>query len=134
MINRGQAAARKILHARILLKADRRAGGPGWTDERIAEAFGVAVQTVERIRKRLVEEGLAEALNRRQRASGISRRKLDGRAEAKLIALACSEPPAGRNRWTIRLLADQLGRLEIVESIGRETVRTTLKKIRLSRG
>jgi transposase len=134
MINRGQAAARKILHARILLKADSRAGGPGWKDEQIADAFGVAVRTVELIRKRLVEEGLEEALNRRQRASGISRRKLDGRAEAKLIALACSAPPAGRNRWTVRLLADQLVRLEIVESIGRETVRTTLKKTRLSRG
>ena len=134
MINRGQAAARKILHARILLKADSRAGGPGWKDEQIADAFGVAVRTVELIRKRLVEEGLEEALNRRQRASGISRRKLDGRAEAKLIALACSAPPAGRKRWTIRLLADQLVRLEIVESIGRETVRATLKKTRLSHG
>ena len=83
MINRGQAAARKILHARILLKADSRAGGPGWKDEQIADAFGVAVRTVELIRKRLVEEGLEEALNRRQRASGISRRKLDERASRR---------------------------------------------------
>jgi len=134
MINRGQAAARKLLHARILLKADSGSGGPGWKDEEISEAFGVTVRTVERIRQRLVEHGLEDALNRRRGEEVGCRRKLDGSGEAHLIALACSKAPAGRKRWTIRLLADQLVELRIVESIGRETVRTTLKKMRSNPG
>ena len=91
------------------------------------------MRTVERIRQRLVENGLADALIRRQNKRGY-RRKLDGEGEARLIALACSDPPEGRARWTIRLLADKLVELEIVDSIGREAVRTTLKKTRLSLG
>ena len=133
IINKGKSAARKIQHAQILLKADSGVHGPGWTDQQIADAFCVGVRTVERIRHRLVENGLEDALTRRLDKYG-SRRKLDGEGEAHLIALACSEPPPGRDRWTIRLLADKLVELSIVESIGREAVRTTLKKIRSSPG
>ena len=133
IISKGRAAARKIQHAQILLKADSGVHGPGWTDQQIADAFSVSVRTVERIRRRLVENGLEDALTRRVNKYG-SRRKLDGEAEAHLIALACSEPPPGRARWTIRLLAEKLVELEIVDSIGRETVRTTLKKTRSSPG
>jgi len=133
IVSKGKSAARKILHAQILLKADSSRDGPGWTDEQIAEAYPVSVRTVERIRQRLVEHGLEDALVRR-RASYGRRRKLDGEGEAKLIALACSKPPEGRTRWTIRLLREKLVELEVVRSIGREAVRCTLKKTNLSLG
>jgi len=133
LAKKGKAAARKIQHARILLKADQGVQGPGWTDERIAEAYEVSVRTVERIRQRLVEHGLQDALVRRQ-SEQPSRRKLDGAAEAQLIALACTPAPEGRRRWTIRLLADRMVELRIVESLGRETVRQTLKKTNSSPG
>ena len=133
LVSKGKALARKIQHARILLKSDQGERGPGWTDERIAEACGVTVCTVERIRQRLVQHGLEDALIRR-RSQQAPRRKLDGAAEARLIALACTPAPAGRRRWTIRLLADKMVELEIVGSLGRETVRQTLKKMSLSRG
>ena len=133
LVSKGKALARKIQHALILLKSDQGELGPGWTDERIAEACGVTVCTVERIRQRLVEHGLEDALIRRQ-SKQAPRRKLDGAAEARLIALACTPAPEGRRRWTIRLLADKMVELEIVGSLGRETVRQTLKKMSLSRG
>ena len=133
LVSKGKALARKIQHAQILLKSDQGERGPGWTDERIGEACGVTVCTVERIRERLVEHGLEDALIRRQ-SQPAPRRKLDGAAEARLIALACTPAPEGRRRWTIRLLADKLVELEIVGSLGRETVRQTLKKMSLSRG
>ena len=133
LVRKGKGLARKIQHAQILLKADQGAGGPGWPDRRIAEAYGVTVLTVERIRQRLVEHGLADALVRRQ-ADQAARRKIDGAAEARLVALACSPPPAGRRRWTIRPLTEKLVELEIVESPGRETPRKTLKKTNLSLG
>ena len=128
LVRQGRSLARRIQHARILLKADSSPGAPGWTDERIAKTFDVGVRTVERIRQRLVEHGLKDELERRLRQHPPKPRKLDGAAEARLVALACSEPPAGRQRWTLRLLADQLVRLEIVDSIGPETVRRALKK------
>jgi hypothetical protein len=133
LVNKGRSLARKIEHARILLKADQGAQGPGWTDERIAQAYDVSLLTVGRIRQRLVEYGLEDALVRRQHEQA-SRRKLDGAAEAKLIALACGPPPQGRRRWTIRLLADKIVELEIVDSLGRETLRKTLKKTNLNLG
>ena len=133
IVTRGRSSARKIQHARILLKADEGSCGPAWTDEQIAQSFEVAVRTVERIRQRLVENGLEDALVRRQ-PQRPPRRKLDGAAEAKLTALACSKPPEGRQRWSIRLLADQLVELKVVDRIGRETVRQTLKKTNLSLG
>jgi len=116
-----------ILHARILLKADAGAGGPGWDDDRIAEAVECGASTVYRVRQAFVEEGLPAALFR-QKPTGRQYRKLDGAQEAHLIALACGAPPAGRANWTLRLLADRLVELDVVDSISPECVRMTLKK------
>lgn len=124
----GKRAARKICRAHVMLKADEGDGGPGWTDEQIAEALGVSRRTVQYVRKRAVEEGPMVALERKPRASPPTPRKLDGESEARLIALACSQPPEGRARWTMQLLADELVTLEVVDSISDETVRRTLKK------
>jgi transposase len=134
LIAAGKAAAKKLLHARILLKADAAAGGPAWTDARIAEALEVHPSTVERIRERFVEQGLDAALGRKEPDRPSRQRTLDGKAEARLIALACSEPPPGRVRWTLRLLADKLVELEIVDTVSTETIRRTLKKTNSSRG
>lgn len=134
MVKKGKALARKIQHAQILLKADGGVLGPGWTDVQIAQASGVAIRTVERVRERLVEYGLEAALTARRQQEQASRRKLDGAAEAKLVAIACTPAPEGRCRWTIRLLADKMVELRIVDSLGRETVRQTLKKTRLNHG
>ena len=134
LIAAGRAAAQKLAHARILLKADQADGGPGWTDDRIAEAVEVSTDTVGRVRQRFVEDGLDAALARKPQARPSRERKLDGRAEARLIALACSTPPDGRKRWTLTLLADRLVELEVVDSIGRETVRQALQKTTSSRG
>jgi transposase len=128
LIAAGKAAARKLAHARILLKADAAPGGPAWADERIAEAVELSVATVERVRRRFVEQGLEAALVRKPQDRPSRERLLDGRAEAHLIALACSPPPEGRNEWTMQLLADKLVELEVVPSISDETVRRALKK------
>jgi hypothetical protein len=133
MVRRGKALARKRVHARVLLKADSGAQGPAWTDEQIAEALELGVRTEERFRQRFVEHGMEDALSRRQ-SPQPPRRKLDGAAEARLVQLACSTPPPGRRRWTIRLLADKMVELRVVDQLGRETVRTQLKKMRLSLG
>ena len=124
----GKAAAKKLTHARILLKADAADGGPAWTDDRIAEALEVSVATVERVRQRFVEEGLEPALVRKKQDRPSRACLLDGAAEARLIALACSTPPQGRKAWTLSLLAGKLVELEIVEAISYETVRQVLKK------
>src|SRR5918995_6854470 len=125
LLRRGEAHARKLLYARILLKTD--ASGDGWTDERIAEAFEVSTATVARERRRFCEEGLEVALLPKK--PGRPRRRiLDGRAEAYLIALACSNAPEGRDHWPLRLLADRMVELGYVESLSYETVRRTLKK------
>ena len=129
-----KTAAKKVVHARILLKADAGPDGPAWMDARIAEALEVDVSTVERIRQRFVEEGLEAALGRKKQDRPSRQRTLDGKAEARLVALACSEPPAGRVRWTLRLLADKLVELEVVEAVSTETIRRTLKKTSSSRG
>jgi transposase len=128
LIAAGKAAARKLTHARILLKADAAEGGPAWPDRRIADALEVSTDTVERARQRFVELGLDAALDRKQRERPPREIKLDGRAEARLIALACSPPPEGRAVWTMQLLADKLVELEVVDSISDETVRLALKK------
>jgi transposase len=133
MIAVGKGSARKLMHARILLKAERRYRQPDWEDTRIAGALDVAVSTVERVRKQLVEEGLDAALVRRTPRREY-RRKLDGKEEAHLIALACGTPPDGRSRWTLRLLADRMVVLEHVESLSHETVRRVLKKTNSSHG
>jgi transposase len=120
-----RVAADRALRARILLKAD--VDGDSWSDTEIADAFDVGVSTVHRLRQHLVEDGLEAALSRRPTSSKRPR-KLDGAQEARLIAVTCGPAPEGRARWTLRLLADKLVELEVVDSIGRETVRQTLKK------
>ena len=127
LISRGKADARKLAHARILLQADESDGGPRRTDEQIASALNTATRTVERVRERFVEQGLDAALPPKP-SKRVYARKLDGRQEAKLIALACSKPPAGKARWTLRLLADEMVELDVVDSLSYETVRQTLKK------
>jgi transposase len=134
LVASGKAAAKKLTHARILLKADAAPGGSAWTDDRIAEALDVSTDTVGRVRQRFVEQGLEAALVRKKQDRPSRERKLDGRAEARLIALACSAPPDGRKEWTMQLLADRLVELEVVESVCDETVRRTLKKMRSSHG
>jgi len=127
MIRAGKGAARRLAHARILLKADQSPGGPGWTDEAMAQALEVSIPTIERVRRRFVEEGLAAALDPR-RPEKPRLRKLDGRLEAHLIALACGSPPTGEARWTLQLLADKMVELAYVDTLSYETVRRTLKK------
>ena len=128
LVSSGKGPARIFTRARILLKADIGESGPGWPDEKIAEALDVTIQTIERVRKQLVEEGLEAVLSRRQYVQEVSRKKLDGDAEAHLIALACSETPKGYSRWSLRLLADRMVELGYVESISHEAVRRVLKK------
>lgn len=127
LIAAGKGAARRLAHARILLKADQGPGGPGWTDDAIRVAVEVSRSTVERVRQRFVEEGLAAALDPRPPQREY-RRKLDGEHEAHLVALSCRTPPPGQVRWTLRLLADRLVELEIVDTVSYETVRQVLKK------
>jgi hypothetical protein len=125
MISRGKADARKLAHARVLLLADASEAGPGWSDAAISEAVRVSVRTIERVRQRFVEEDLSAALLRKP-SPRVYARKLDGAQEARLIALACSDPPAGKKRWTLRLLAEQMVALEIVSDLSHETVRQVL--------
>jgi transposase len=133
LVSSGKGAARKLTHARILLQADRAEGGVGWTDERIGEGLGVGFSTVERTRKRFVEEGFEAAMVPRKSCRAY-RRKLDGDDEAHLIALVCGAPPTGRRRWTLRLLADEMVALEYMDSLSYETVRGVLKKTNSSLG
>lgn len=132
LVKKGKVAGYKIRHAQMLLKADQGKEGPGWHDKQIAEAFGAHLTTVERLRKRLVEEGLDAGLERHKRQNYAH--KLDGDAEARLIAIACSKAPEGRNEWTLRLLADRLVELSVVDSISHMTVSRTLKKTSSSPG
>jgi len=133
MVSHGKAAARKLMHARILLKADGADDAPVLDDARIAREVEAGRATVERVRKEFVEEGLEAALERHKPRRQY-RRKLDGDAEAHLIALACSQAPEGRSRWTLRLLADRMVALEQVDHLSHETVRAVLKKTSLSLG
>ena len=131
LISRGKGAARKINHARILLKAD--ADGANWTDEKIRDALDTSFSTILRVREGFVEEGLEAALNRKRPGKTLER-KLDGVQEAHLIAVACSPAPEGRKRWTLRLLADKMVELAYVDTLSYETVRQTLKKMKLNLG
>jgi len=133
MIGRGVAPASALTHARILLKANKGEAGPGWTDAAIAVAVEVNPATVARIRQQYVTAGLDAALHRKPPARQYHRR-LDGEQEARLVALACSAPPEGRKRWTLRLLADRLVELAVVETVSYETVRQALKQTGSSRG
>jgi transposase len=132
MIRSGKAAARTLLPARILLKADTDPAVPAWSDEAISEALEVHATTVARVRQRFVEEGLEAALRPKPTKRQYAR-KLDGTAEAHLIALACSPAPAGQARWSLRLLADRLVELDHVGSVSYETIRRTLKRTNCSR-
>jgi transposase len=132
-IRAGTTAASLQRHARILLKADTAVTDPGWDDAAVAAAVEVSVPTVERVRQKFVRHGLAAALGRKPTTRG-SQRKLDGAQEAQLVAVACSPPPEGAERWTLALLADKLVALQVVDAIARDTVRLTLKKTNSSRG
>ena len=127
LVHSGNAPARALTHARILLKADEADGGPGWQDEQIAEALETSVPTVGRTRKRFTQGGLDDALHHRPPRK-TKPKKLDGHAEAHLIALSCTEPPPGRTRWTMQLLADKFVELYDGPVISDELVRRTLKK------
>jgi transposase len=133
IVKKGKVAAIKRRHAEILLKADEDRRGMAWRDEKISEAFEIRIVTVERLRKRFVEEGLEVALNGKSR-NREKFRKFDGDKEAQLIAVACTEAPEGRSRWTLNLLANKMIELNIFESISKETIRTTLKKTKLNLG
>jgi hypothetical protein len=126
VIKQLKGSSQKVRRAQILLKAD--AEGPGWPDVQIAEAFNCRVQTIENLRKRLVTEGFELALDGKKRQEPPTPCKLDGEAEAKLIAMRLGKPPAGYGHWTLQLLADELVALEVVDAISPETVRKTLKK------
>lgn len=126
VVKKLKGTSQKVRRAQILLKAD--ADGPAWTDEKISEAFDCRVQTVENLRKRVVTESFASGLEGKKREKPPTPPLLDGEAEAKVIALRLGRPPAGYGRWTLRLLAEQVVELEIVESISHETIRRTLKK------
>jgi transposase len=127
LIHKGKLAAHKRLHAEILLKADVSELSEKWQDSQISEAFGMSTRTIERVRERLVQEGLESALNR-AKPTRVRRRVIDGEAEAHLIALACGDAPDGRSSWTLRLLGQQMVELGYVESVSHETIRQALKK------
>jgi homeodomain-containing protein len=133
LIGRGEAPARRLTHARILLKTNQGAGGPGWSDAAIAGALEVHPDTLARVRRAYVNGGLEAALMRKT-PDRVYGRALDGAAEAHLVALTCSAPPDGRHRWTLRLLAEELVRLEVVETVAYETVRRTLQQTLSSHG
>ena len=133
LIGQGTAPARALIHARILLKANQGEAGPGWTDRVIAAALEVHHTTVARVRQQYATGGLEAAVDRKA-PDREYRRKLDGEQEARLVALACSAPPEGRKRWTLRLLGERLVALEVVDEISYETVRQALKQTGSSRG
>lgn len=133
LVSVGKAGAQKLVRARILLLSDQAEGGSAKSDPEIVDALGCGRASVERVRKRFVEEGLEAALKPKP-SLRVYERKLDGKTEAHLIALACGAPPEGRSRWTLRLLGDHMVALEHVESLSYETVRRTLKKTNLSLG
>lgn len=133
IVNKGKGSARRMTRSRILLLADENRSDGGLKDADIVKALGVHQRTVERTREKCVELGIETALNH-ARPQKKKRKLLDGEAEARLVQLACSEAPDGHDRWSLRLLTDKLIELEVVETISRETVRTTLKKMNLSLG
>jgi len=133
LVGSGTAPARMLTRARILLKADHGEGGPGWSDAAIVGALDVNASTVLRVRRQFVREGLMATLERK-RPDRVYERSLDGEQEARLIAIACAETPQGADHWSLRLLADELVRLEVVATVSHETVRQTLKKTKSSPG
>lgn len=133
LISAGSAPARTITHARILLKADASPAGPAWEDAAIQQALDCSLSTIHRVRQRFVDAGFTAALHRHV-PPGPRLPKLDGELEAHLVALTCGDPPAGRARWSLRLLADRFVALGYIEDISHETIRLVLKKTKLSPG
>ena len=133
LLRKGNGPAKQQLKARILLKADEAKGGPGWSDARIAEAFGIYVAMVYGVRRTFTEKGLEVVLTRKKRQTPPVERIFDGEKEARLIALACSEPPPGQAGWSLRLLADKAVELRIVDQVSHSTVGLALKKTRSNR-
>jgi poly-gamma-glutamate capsule biosynthesis protein CapA/YwtB (metallophosphatase superfamily) len=133
LIQKGKAPARQLLRARILLKADASEAGEAWSDGQISEALDTSVDTIARTRQQLVEGGIDAALTRRHSPNSARKRIFDGAAEAKLIALACSEPPKGRSRWTLKLLESAVVEMAIVDRASDNTIGRTLKKTSSSR-
>ena len=133
LVNKGKGQASRLRRARVLLMADEAQEGGGFKDADIAKALNAQVRTVERIRQKWVQEGIEAALNHTQ-PTKTRGKVLDGAAEARLTQLACTEAPDGHERWSMQMLADKLIELEVVETVSRETVRTTLKKMNLSLG
>ena len=132
LVRKNRIGARKFVYARTLLLCDRGAQGPAWTSARIAQALGVSSRTIENTKQRFVQGGMPNALERKKRETPPVPSIFDGEKEARLLALACSSPPAGRKRWTVRLLAEELVRLEIFEQISKSSVHNALKKMNLS--
>ena len=132
LIRKGKHRASEAVKARILLKADASEAGAGWSDSRIASALGTSVDTVARTRQQLVEDGLESALTRKHSPASARKRIFDGAAEAKLLAVACSKPPTGRARWTVKLLETAVVELNIVDRASDNTIGRTLKKTRSS--
>ena len=133
LVRKGSSPAQRLMKARILLKADVAEGGEGWSDNQIIDALATSASMVYRVRKQLVEEGFESVLSRKPRATPAIPRIFDGEKEAKLIALACSEPPKGRARWTLRLLENKVVELNIVDRASDSTIGRTLKKTFSSR-
>lgn len=129
LVKKGEASARKIMHAHILLKTDKGANGPRWSDTQIREAFGLGETVLKVVRKRFLEEGLEAALERKRQPRRPEKQKINGAQEAQIIAVLCTERPEGAERWTLRALTERIIELEIVESVSYETVRTVLKKM-----
>ncbi len=130
----GEAPARKIMHANILLKTDTGPQGPGWSSEQIQEAFGIGETVIKKVRQRFFENGIEDALERRPQPRRPDKYKIQGKQEAQIIAVLCTEKPEGQSRWTLRALTDRIIELEIVEQVSHETVRSVLKKMNLSLG
>jgi Homeodomain-like domain len=133
LLRKGKSPAQLLTKARILLKADVADGGEGWSDSRIVSALSTSASMVYRVRRQLVEDGFEAVLSRKQRATPAIARIFDGEKEAKLIALACSQPPKGRVRWTLRLLEEKVVELAIVDRASDSTIGRTLKKTRSNR-
>lgn len=134
LLKKGEAPARKIMHAQILLKCDKGEWGPRWRDQQIQETFEVGETLIKRIRKQYVENGLEAALERKKHPGRPEKQRIDGEQEAQIIALLCTERPEGQERWTLRALTDRIIEVEIVEQVSYETVRTVLKKTSSSPG
>jgi transposase len=132
LTKKNQTGAKKFIHARILLLCDCGMDGPGWPSERIAQALGVTPRTIEHVKRRLLEGGMDTALDRKKRDKPPRDSIFDGEKEARLIALACSQAPDGRKRWTVRLLAERLVELRIFGHISKSSVQNALKKTNLS--